>query len=522
MKNEWIVIGSYLRVSLEDERSGESSSISNQRLIHNTYIQENESLRGCQVLEFIDDGKTGTNFDRHGFQELLRSIRQGIVTCIIVKDFSRLGRNFIETGNLIEQVFPFFGVRFISVNDHFDSQDVENRAGDPTIALKNLVNHLYSLELSEKVSQSKKIRMERGEYISSFAFFGYKKSEEDKRKLVIDEGAASIVRRIYHLYLGGMSVRNIAILFNKEKVPTPMQYKSLTNQRRNGNWEGLKTGLFWASPTVCRTLHDERYTGKYIAGKTDRLMLGSDKRKSVPKKEWIEGAYTHEAIICIEDFEAVQTMMRRTPNQGEAKHDPLARTIKCAECHRTLDRKHNKYACYAPTYTQNEHTPMCKSAFIQAEIMQRIVLDALNTLISTYAKEGQRISDDDQESVENIENRIRGKEVVLQKLKTRGMVLYEKYRLGTLPKETYLTDKQKLTQQIEDESAAIADLNQRISNLQNAESEMKFVPEKAGQYKGYQELTRELVKALIDKIIVQDQEHVELRWNFKKPDIERT
>lgn len=519
MSNESVVIGSYLRISLEDEKEGESNSISNQRLINHSYIQANENLCGCQVFEFVDDGKTGTNFDRPGFQELLRNIRQGIVNCIIVKDFSRLGRNYIETGNLIEQVFPFFGVRFISVNDHFDSQDLCNQAGDPTVALKNLVNYLYSLEISEKVTQTKKSLMNRGEYISSFAFFGYKKSDSNKRKLEIDEDAAEIVRRIFHLYLGGMPIKDIAILFNEEKVPTPMQYKSLKNQRRNGHWEGLKTGLFWTSPAICRTLHDERYTGKYIAGKTGRLALGSAKRKSVPKQEWIEGEYTHEAIISIEEFEAVQSLMGQTPNKGEAKHDPLARTIKCAECRRTLDRKHNKYSCYSPKYIQNEHTPRCEKAFIKADVMHQIVLDAINALIAAYADDGQDILKVGQESVESITKLIRKKETILQKLKTKGMILYEKYQMGTLTKEKYLLDKQQIAQQIESESAAIGELNQRILEMKKAESEFKLVREKACRYQGFKELTRAMVKDLIAEIIVRDSDHVEIIWNFKKPDM---
>lgn len=519
MRNEKIVIGNYLRVSLEDEKDGESNSISNQRLINHSYIQENEDLCGHQILEFIDDGRTGTNFNRPGFQELMRSIRQGIVTCVIVKDFSRLGRNYIETGNLIEQVFPFFGVRFISVNDQFDTQNIYDQAGDPAVALKNLVNYLYSLELSDKVRQSKKSLMKRGEYISSFAFFGYKKSEEDKRKLVIDKDAAEIVRRIFQLYLDGIPIKNIAILFNKERVPTPMQYKSLKNQRRNAYWEGVKTGLFWTSPAICRILHDERYTGKYVAGKTGSTMLGAGKRKNLPKDEWIEGAYTHEAIISIEDFKLVQGMMGRRSNQGEATHDPLARTIKCAACHRTLERRHNKYSCYSPMYIKNEHTPMCEKASIQADVINRIVLDAINALIAAYADNNNDCLERNTGSIEGIEKLICKKEISLQKLKTRSMALYEKYQMGDLSKEEYLIDKQKIARQIEDESISIGRLNQNILEIKAAESEQNLVREKLCRHIGYKELTRKMVKDLIEKIIVQDQNHVEIIWNFRKTDI---
>lgn len=193
-------IAIYIRVSLEDDDlqngKAESSSITNQRELLRSFIMEKNEFAGCRIKEFFDDGFTGRNFDRPGFQNMITECQAGNVKCIIVKDLSRLGRNYVEVGNLLEQLFPFLGIRVISVNDSYDSDTFNGQTGGIDVAFKNLVYNLYSRDLSQKVKSAVTTRMKRGEYIGPFGLFGYKKSDTDIHKLVVDEDAALIVRRI--------------------------------------------------------------------------------------------------------------------------------------------------------------------------------------------------------------------------------------------------------------------------------------------------------------------------------------
>jgi len=191
------ILAEYIRLSQEDENQGESNSIRNQRELLNAFVESSPDLSQYEVVEFCDDGYSGTNFDRPGVKSLLDEVRAGNIQCIIVKDLSRFGRNYIDIGDYLEQIFPFLGVRFISVNDHFDSNDFDGTTGGLDVGFRNLIYSLYSKDLSQKVRSAKKTRMEKGEFIGSHAPYGYAKSSENRKKLVVDEKAAAVVRRIF-------------------------------------------------------------------------------------------------------------------------------------------------------------------------------------------------------------------------------------------------------------------------------------------------------------------------------------
>lgn len=212
---------SYLRVSLEDENTGESESISNQRDLIGCYLKQHPEFTAYKVMEVVDDGHSGTNFDRPGIKRVLELVRQRKVAAILVKDLSRFGRNYKEVGSYLEQVFPFLGVRFISVNDGYDSNEYIGSTGGLDIACKALVHDLYSRDISRKVKSSRYARLRRGDYFCSVAPYGYVKSSEDKHRLVIDPPAAKVVRRIFDMTLAGFCTTEIARTLNLEDVPSP-------------------------------------------------------------------------------------------------------------------------------------------------------------------------------------------------------------------------------------------------------------------------------------------------------------
>lgn len=201
-------VAMYIRLSLEDtdvksSEKNESNSITNQRDMIMRYIRDNKEFSDYLIKEYLDDGFTGRNFEREGFQNLITACKQGSVQCIIVKDFSRLGRNYVEVGNLLEQLFPFLGIRVISINDGYDSNSFVGQTGGIDVAFKNLVYNLYSRDLSQKVKAAVTSRMKRGEFLSPYGIYGYKKDSENIHKLVIDDEAAQVVRRIFDMVIAG-------------------------------------------------------------------------------------------------------------------------------------------------------------------------------------------------------------------------------------------------------------------------------------------------------------------------------
>lgn len=332
------VIAKYLRLSLEDGdldplEKDESNSISNQRKLLDNYI--NEKLGECKakILEFVDDGKSGTNFDRPAVTKLLNMAKAGKVNCIIVKDFSRWGRNYIAVGDYLEQIFPFLQIRFIAVNDDYDSDKLQyGSAGMVDVGFKNIMHDLYSKELSQKLKLTKRQLFAAGKYHSSFSFYGYLKSPKEKYKLVIDNETANVVRKIFKWAERGMKTMQIAKKLNDKNIPTPMM--SLTRQK-NFKWflESDNHGKMWTSSAVMRILKDERYTGKCIYGKTKVAGIGSKKCIPQPPDQWIIVPNVFPVIVSQERYDRVQPKLKKHIKQNKHKNNRLfSGNIRCGHC----------------------------------------------------------------------------------------------------------------------------------------------------------------------------------------------
>lgn len=332
------VIAKYLRLSLEDGdldplEKDESNSISNQRKLLDNYISEKLGECKAKILEFVDDGKSGTNFDRPAVTKLLNMAKAGKVNCIIVKDFSRWGRNYIAVGDYLEQIFPFLQIRFIAVNDDYDSDKLQyGSAGMVDVGFKNIMHDLYSKELSQKLKLTKQQLFAAGKYHSSFSFYGYLKSPKEKYKLVIDNETANVVRKIFKWAERGMKTTQIAKKLNDKNVPTPMM--SLTRQK-NFKWflESDNHGKMWTSSTVMRILKDERYTGKCIYGKTKVAKIGSKKCVQQPPDQWIVVPNVFPVIVSQERYDRVQPKLKKYIKQNKHKNNRLfSGNIRCGHC----------------------------------------------------------------------------------------------------------------------------------------------------------------------------------------------
>ena len=289
-------IALYIRLSVNDKRV-ESNSIEHQKLLLTKYA-ENMEIKNVKILEFVDNGYSGTNFERPAMQELLELVKSYQVNCIIVKDFSRFGRNIIETGYFLEQVFPLYHVRFISVTENYDSDKTKNNTGGIPITIQFLKNEYYSRDLSQKSKSAKYSKMEKGEYIQKNCCYGYKK---EGNTLKIDEPAANTVKLIFQLALQDNSyTQMIKELYNR-KIVIPEIYKGEKRRQKTA----LYSPYIWSATTIKRILTDEQYIGTYVMRKTVIKELGEKVIKR-EKKDWIKILNHHEAIIEKDIFEQVQ------------------------------------------------------------------------------------------------------------------------------------------------------------------------------------------------------------------------
>lgn len=343
---EFYKVAAYLRLSRDDMTSEgsktESNSIRSQRDMIRSYIQKQDDMA---IYDFyVDDGYSGTNFNRPEFKRMMIDIEAGHVNCVIVKDLSRLGRDYIEAGRLIQKTFPAFSVRFIALTDKFDSLTADFNETSMVVPIKNFVNDSYARDISQKVRSHQQIKREKGAFIGAFAVYGYKKSTENKNLLVPDEYAADTVRKIFAWKIDGYSNLAIAKRLNELGILSPMEYKKTHGEKFNtGFVTGVKTK--WSSVAVKRILTNETYIGTLVQGKEEKVNYKVKKLVQKPESEWIKVKEAHEAIISKEDFEIVQELLQidTRAGNGKKKAHMYAGILFCGDCMEPMIRRVNRY-----------------------------------------------------------------------------------------------------------------------------------------------------------------------------------
>ena len=377
MKNK-MKIAIYLRLSKEDEWiTQESNSISCQRLLLKGYIERN--FENYEIMEFVDDGYSGTSMDRPGMKEMLTCVRQKKINCIIVKDFSRFSRDYVETGSYVEQIFPFMGVRFISVNDHYDSEDSHQKTIGMNLAFKTLVNDLYSKDLSVKVKSSLTSKKERGIYCSGNCPFGYRKKADDRNQVEVVEEEAEVVREIFRLTLEGYTSVEIAKKFNQESIKTPSEYliaRGATHRKPVGK------EFSWQHSVICNILKNDFYVGDVVYGKYEKDSVGGKKHLK-PRSEWKITYNHHEPIIEREIFEAVRETRGKTKPYIAKRSHVLQGKVVCEECGKALRYRNSKnpyFYCNERYVTGNEKCVYQVNVFF----LEQIILSALQKEIQEH------------------------------------------------------------------------------------------------------------------------------------------
>ena len=525
----------YLRLSREDGDKEESDSITNQRELILEFLKSREDIRIHAVR--VDDGYSGVNFERPAFQQMLEDIKTGKVNCVVTKDLSRFGRNHIEVGKYIEKIFPYLGVRFIAVNDNYDSMTDDAQVNNMIIPFKNLINDAYCRDISIKIRSNLEVKRKRGDFVGPFAPYGYQKSEEDKNKLEIDEEAAEVVRSIFQLYLQGNNAYKIAEKLNKKNILTPMDYK-----KENGSafYTGFKKNLKsqWTHMHILRILGNPVYTGTLVQGKETTPNYKVKKKVKRDQSKWSQVENTHEAIIPSVDFLNAQEQLKMDTRTGAAKEKVycLSGVVKCGDCGANMVRKTvpsgKRRFIYYVCGSHKGNKGICSSHSINAEALEESVLKLLNYQINNVADLGQILEKLDDAKLRQgematrkdtsmpsgarvpfgREEEKRGRQAArkkeeIQKYNRLRLDLYEDYKDGLITKEEYLELKEiyeKRTQAAEQmleamEVAFLADGQRSTCGWIN---EFK-------KYGYLESLSREVVVSLVKQILVYEKKEGE-------------
>ena len=507
----------YLRLSREDGDKEESDSITNQKELILEFLKLRKDIR-VQAIR-ADDGYSGVNFDRPAFQQMLEDIKNGKVNCVITKDLSRFGRNHIEVGKYIEKIFPYLGVRFIAINDRYDSIENDAQANNIIIPFKNLINDAYCRDISIKIRSNLEAKRKKGDFVGAFAPYGYQKSEADKNRLAIDDEAAEVIRSIFKLYLQGKSAYKIADKLNKEDTLTPMDYK---REKGSEFYTGFKKEIRskWTHVNVLRILKNPVYKGILIQGRETTPNYKVKKRITKDKSKWSKVEKNHEAIISPVDFDNVQDLLRMDTRTGntEEKVYFLSGIVRCGDCGGNMVRKtvpsgKKKFVYYVCANHKSDKT-ICSPHCINAEALERSVLRLLNCQIENVIDMGNVLEQLEKTEYQNENMAKRNTQVVKKKEEIRKyynlrLELYEDYKEGLITKEEYLELKETYEKRIETVEHAITSLQEEIELLTSGQGySCGWINEfkKCGHLK---ELTREVVVALIDKVLVYEKKGAE-------------
>ena len=465
--------GGYLRLSKEDgdvagSETLQSNSIENQKEYIEDYLQSKPEIK---IVDFyVDDGYSGVNFDRPDFQRMLQDIKNKKIDCVIVKDLSRLGRNYIEVGKYIERLFPLLGVRFIAINDNFDSADYTAAHNNIIIPFKNLINDAYCRDISIKIRSHLEVKRKRGEFIGAFAVYGYMRGK-DKNKLIVDPYAAEIVKEIFGMKMDGMSQQAIADELNSLGILSPAEYK-----KEQGS--GYKTVFQthskakWTAMAVMRVLTNEIYVGTLIQGKESTPNYKVKVREKKPREEWIRIENAHEAIISRADFEIISDIIQKDTRvtAGKRAVSIYSGYLVCADCGCSMVRKKAYSGSFEYVYYvcsgNKKNKDTCSS--------HRISENALNLAVTKTLQLHLKHLADLQESILYIRktscNSDKIKMMVLQSEKIKGDIekynrlkleCYEDYKNELITQGEYLLFKKELDNRIEDTKKAATELSKK-------------------------------------------------------------
>ena len=512
----------YLRLSRDDGDKEESNSITGQRELLRDFIRNRPELREYAVR--IDDGFTGSNFERPDFKKMMEDVKEGRTNCIIVKDLSRFGRNYLDAGEYIEKIFPFLGVRFIAVNDNYDSLGEKSASDDLVIPFKNLINEAYCRDISVKVRTQLEIKRKSGQYIGAFAVYGYMKDETDKNRLIVDEYAADIVRDIFSWKLDGMSPQDIAVRLNQSGILSPMEYKKSLGMRFATSFKANAQAA-WSANSVLRILKNPVYIGVLTQGKETTPSYKVRKRIIKPEDEWTVIPDSHEPIIRREDFESVQKVLtldtRRSPNDSNVQL--FSGMVFCGECGASMVRKtvpsgNKKYVYYVCSAHKQDKS--CASHGMRDTALEEVVLETVKQYIRDVIDLDDILSMTDTAPLrtaeaQKVQRQLGKKRSEHERLQKLLMSLYENLADDIIDRDEYAKLKQNYAGRAAECEKQMDALKESIVQIKEQGGEHREWMMRFRKHQNITELERSIAVALIDRILIYKDNRVEVHFRFE-------
>ena len=516
----------YVRLSKEDgdvagASKAESNSISNQKELIRDFLKDKEDI--VVVSERVDDGYSGSSFERPSFKLMMEDIKKGVVDCVVVKDLSRFGREYIDSGRYIERLFPAMGVRFIAVNDHYDSLKGDDQGDEILVPFKNLINDAYCRDISVKIRSHLEVKRKNGEFIGAFAPYGYQKDGEDHHRLMVDTYAAGVVQDIFRMKLHGMSQDAIAGKLNRDGILSPMEYKNSMGINFRTVFRA-KAASGWSPVAVRRILENEVYIGNLVQGRQSTPNHKVKKSIRKDKEDWVRVEKNHEPVVSERDFAVVQKLLgmdTRTAPDREGVY-LLSGIAVCGDCGAPMVRKvssvNGKRYCY---YICSGHKAggSCGPHRIPVQALEDAVFVLLKRQIGCVLDLERVLEyagtvpfrDLDVRKLEERREKLLGEAERCRELR---MMLYEDMKDGVITKEDYVELHAAYEARGKEAQEAAGKAEREIRAVLEGEEDKYRWISYFKEYKDIGELTRNVVVALISEVRVYDRENIEVVFDF--------
>lgn len=520
----------YARISSEDDRKIASHTIENQMALLQEYVDSKEDMELVDC--YCDRGITGTRFDRPEFSRMIMDMKLGKFNCIVVKDFSRLGRNYLEAGDYLEKIFPMYGIRFISVSDGFDSLYSKPMEDGMIVPLKNLINEAYAKDISKRISVSKENQQKRGEYVGSKPPLGYLKDPDDCHHLIPDPDSEQIIRDMFAWRLEGKSVTAIARKLNKMNIPSPEQYRIQKGIEKNHKYKDVR----WDGCSVVCILRNVAYIGDMEQGyQKGALYKGiPDHRQKKEQRIYVKG--THEGIVDKETFYRVQELLDETEKKQkqvqnkykhlERKEDIFRGLLYCADCgsrlsfyRRTVKLPSGYHHYYTYLCRNTPYREDCTKKNMKMEKLEEIVKELINLHISLYMEKEDILRDlNSNAQVRNERHRIEEEErkmfEEMETVEARSKNLYEDLKDEIISEAEYLTLKADYADKIEKLKTMCEEAKKSITMLMPDACVCFEMSDNINRFGDFTELTPEIIKAFIKKITFFGDNRIEVEYTF--------
>ena len=516
----------YLRLSRDDGTESESNSIASQREILKEYLKRCPDMELVEI--YSDDGYSGTNFDRPDFIRMMEDVYSGKINCIVVKDLSRFGRNYIEMGNYLDNVFVRQRVRFVAINNNYDNLSTGNNVVSNllTLSITNVTNESQAASTSVNVRGTLNLRRQQGKFIGSFATYGYLKDPDDKHHLIIDEETAPIVRMIFERFIGGESIIGITKDLNEMGIPNPSMYK----KQKGLNYKhpsGRSNDGLWPDSSVRRILQNRMYVGDMVQGRNTTYSYKIKQCRAIPKDEWIIVEGTHDPIISHETFDNAQALfnkhIRKSPKKNNV--DLFSGLVRCADCKRVMNKKTNQhtygtYHYYRCVTARKLKKSACTNHTIRIDKLEQAVLLTIQNMINTATTMSELLTQINNNSARkkessHIEKALKSQIAEREKLVSMITDLYPDWKSGVITVDEYQMLKERLNERLRIADEKIASLNKSAEQFQSGITEENEFVARFKKYGNIESLTRPLLTELVQEIFVHEGGDIEVVFKFQ-------